>query len=105
MEFKIIKFIGKVTYENVDTFIVGIDELIVPGFILIADISEIDYADSYLLGTLIRFHRSLEEQNAKFFILNDSDDNFMTEIFNVTCLYKILRIVKSIDEVKEKLNG
>jgi len=93
-----LKFSGNVTNET--NFMNDLDEgQVAQGIAIVVDVTNVTYGDSSFLGRLISFHKASIENGYKFFILNERNDNFMTDIFKTTSLNKVLKIIKNENEI------
>lgn len=67
---------------------------------VIVDISEVNFIDSFGLGTLVQHHTQLARSGGKLVILNTNQDpnTYIQRLFEMTGLKKVFTMVKSIDE-------
>lgn len=63
---------------------------------VIIDLEKVTYLNSLALGVLISGHANFTRKNGKLVICNVSDS--LNNIFNITKLYLVLHIVKSIED-------
>lgn len=67
----------------------------------IVDISEVNFIDSFGLGTLVQHHTQLQKAGGQFIILNtDTDPNtYIQRLFDMTGLKRVFQIVPSMDGI------
>ncbi len=69
----------------------------------IIDISEVNFIDSFGLGTLIQHHTELQKNGKKLVLLNTNPDpnTYIQRLFDITGLKKVFNFVTSIGDVED----
>jgi len=67
---------------------------------IILDCNHIQYINSFSLGTLVKIHQNLQDNNCKLHFLNVAPS--IKTLFKITHVLDYFSILNSIDEVKEK---
>ena len=67
----------------------------------IIDISEVNFIDSFGLGTLVHHHTQIEKSGGKVIILNTNTDpnTYIQRLFSMTGLNRIFNIVDSLESI------
>ena len=67
----------------------------------VIDISEVNFIDSFGLGTLVHHHTQVEKSGGKLIILNlNTDPNtYIQRLFSMTGLSRIFKIADSLDSL------
>ena len=67
----------------------------------IIDISEVNFIDSFGLGTLVHHHTQIEKAGGKFTILNSNTDpnTYIQRLFSMTGLNRIFKIADSLSAI------
>ncbi len=67
----------------------------------IIDISEVNFIDSFGLGTLVHHHTQIEKTGGKFTILNSNTDpnTYIQRLFSMTGLNRIFKIANSLNSI------
>lgn len=70
--------------------------------IVVVDISDATYIDSHFLGTIVYYHRKMQENGRKLILFNTCDDpeTYMNSLINCTGIDKVLTVARSEDEIK-----
>ena len=68
---------------------------------VIIDISEVNFIDSFGLGTLVHHHTQVEKTGGKLIVLNlNTDPNtYIQRLFSMTGLNRIFKIANSLDSL------
>ena len=66
------------------------------------DISEVNFIDSFGLGTLVQHHTQLQKSGGKLYVLNTTTDpnTYIQRLFEMTGLKRVFNIIESLDKVK-----
>jgi anti-anti-sigma factor len=69
---------------------------------LIVDVSEADFIDSHGIGIIVYYHTLMQKSNATLIVLNSNPNPvaYMTRLFEMTNLDKVLNVVASIEETQ-----
>lgn len=67
----------------------------------IIDISDVNFIDSFGLGTLIQHHTELHKANRKMILLNTNPDpnTYIQRLFDITGLKSVFNFVTSLDNL------
>lgn len=67
----------------------------------IVDISEVNFIDSFGLGTLVQHHTQLQKSDGQLIILNTNTDpnTYIQRLFDMTGLNKVFKIVGSLESI------
>ena len=67
----------------------------------VIDISDVNFIDSFGLGTLIQHHTELHKANTKMILLNTNPDpnTYIQRLFDITGLKNVFNFVTSLDDV------
>jgi len=71
--------------------------------LVVIDISEVNFIDSFGLGTLVHHHTQIQKAGGKLFVLNTNTDpnTYIQRLFSMTGLNRIFTIVDSLEAVKQ----
>jgi anti-anti-sigma factor len=67
----------------------------------ILDISNVNFIDSHGLGIIVYYNTIMNKENRQLIILNNNPDPhaYVTRLFEITNLHKVLKIVSSMDGI------
>ncbi len=67
----------------------------------IVDISEVNFIDSFGLGTLVQHHTQLQKAGGALYILNTNTDpnTYIQRLFDMTGLKRVFHIVQSLEQI------
>ncbi len=68
----------------------------------VVDISEVNFIDSFGLGTLVQHHTQLQKSGGKLIVLNTNLDpnTYIQRLFDITGLRKVFIIVDSLESIQ-----
>jgi anti-anti-sigma factor len=68
---------------------------------VIVDVSKADYIDSHGLGIIIYYHKIMQNDKRKLYVLNANPDpeSYMGRLIEITNLDKVMNVVKSLKGV------
>ena len=97
----VLRAIGRVVGIDGERFAKKLESVCQKGSDIIVDLSETDFLDSHGLGTLVYYFHTLQKENRKFTILNanPNPNAYISRLFEVTNLDKILNIVDSAGDL------
>ncbi|MBD3315615.1 MAG: STAS domain-containing protein, partial [Chitinivibrionales bacterium] len=69
---------------------------------VIVDVSDTDFIDSHGVGIIVYYHTLMEKANKQLLLLNQNPDPsaYMTRLFEMTNLNKVLNVVTSLDSLQ-----
>ncbi|MFW5960502.1 MAG: STAS domain-containing protein [Chitinivibrionales bacterium] len=72
---------------------------------IVVDITEVEFVDSQGLGIIVYYHTLLQKSGRRLVILNSSSDpdSYVTKLFNITNLDKVLNVVGSFQEIFKEI--
>jgi|WetSurMetagenome_2_1015567.scaffolds.fasta_scaffold119027_2 anti-anti-sigma factor len=93
----VLRVIGRVVGVDGERFAKKLESVSQKGGSILVDLSETDFLDSHGLGSIVYYFHTLQKENRDFTIRNANPDPnaYITRLFEVTNLDKILKIVKS----------
>ncbi len=93
----VLRVIGRVVGVDGERFAKKLESVYQKGGDMIVDLSETDFLDSHGLGTLVYYFHTLQKEKRVFTILNTNPNPnaYISRLFEVTNLDKILKIVDS----------
>jgi anti-anti-sigma factor len=91
----VMRLIGRVVGIDGERFAKKLEAVYQKGGDIVVDLSETDFLDSHGLGTLVYYFHTLQKEKRDFTILNanPNPNAYITRLFEVTNLHKILKIV------------
>jgi len=68
----------------------------------IIDISEVNFIDSYALGTLVQHHTQLRKEGRRLILLNTNTNptTYIQRLFEMTGLKRVFNFISSIDQIQ-----
>lgn len=71
----------------------------------IIDISEVNFIDSFGLGTLVQVHSDTAKDGGELLIVNTNNDpdTYVQRLFTMTQLNKVFKIIDKVDDLKKIL--
>ncbi len=68
----------------------------------VVDISEVNFIDSFGLGTLVQHHTQLQKSGGKLYILNTKTDpnTYIQRLFEMTGLKKVFHLIESLEQIQ-----
>ncbi len=69
--------------------------------IIIVDVTETDFIDSHGVGIIVYYHTLMQKANRELILLNSNTNPvaYMTRLFEMTNLNKVLHVVTSLDNI------
>lgn len=69
--------------------------------IVVVDVSETDFIDSHGVGIIVYYHTLFQKSNREMVLLNANPNPsaYMTRLFEMTNLNKVLHVVSSLDTI------
>jgi anti-anti-sigma factor len=96
----LLELTGRIVDADVKKFQKKIDQLYKKKFPqIIVDVSNASYIDSHGLGTIVYYHTLMQREKRHLVILNKNRDknSYLTKLFELTNLDKVLTIVSYIE--------
>ena len=97
-DYPILELIGRVVDSDVRKFSKKLETLYKKSHKkIVIDITHASFMDSHGLGILVYYHSTMEKEGRTLLLLNDdpSTTTYITRLFEVTNLSKILKIITS----------
>ena len=71
--------------------------------LVVLDISEVNFIDSFGLGTLVHHHTQMQKSGGKLIVLNSNTDpnTYIQRLFSMTGLNRIFISVESLESLKQ----
>ena len=68
----------------------------------VVDISEVNFIDSFGLGTLVQHHTQLQKAGGQLYILNTNADpnTYIQRLFDMTGLKRVFHIIESLEQIQ-----